>query len=153
MKTSEFIKYFQNEFCYVKEFSDGIFITDIDDLDLFYLDRNKNSFSTIKFGFEMLDFSKQQEYYKVIFEYLMTSPEEREDEKRYYLKLKGFSNEEETYLCAYDFWSDWILIDKDELKHGDEFYFKFTQKEIDEMPECYKHPAVWEQIEVECEEE
>lgn len=153
MKTSEFIKYFEDEFCYVKEFSDGIFITDIDDLDLFYLDRNKNSFSTIKFGFEVLDFSKQQEYYKVIFEYLMTSPEEREDEKRYYLKLKGFSNEEETYLCAYDFWSDWILIDKDELKHGDEFYFKFTQKEIDEMPECYTHPAVWEQIEVECEEE
>ena len=148
MKTSEFIKYFQNEFCYVKEFSDGIFITDIDDLDLFYLDRNKNSFSTIKFGFEVLDFSKQQEYYKVIFEYLMTSPEEREDEKRYYLKLKGFSNEEETYLCAYDFWSDWILIDKDELKHGDEFYFKFTQKEIDEMPECYTHPAVWEKVEV-----
>ena len=58
MKTSEFIKYFQNEFCCVKELSDGIFITVIDDLDLFYLDRNKNSFSTIKFGFEMLDFSK-----------------------------------------------------------------------------------------------
>lgn len=90
MKTSEFIKYFQNEFCYVKEFSDGIFITDIDDLDLFYLDRNKNSFNTIKFGFESLDFSKQQEYYKVIFEYLMTPPEEREEEKRYYLKIKRF---------------------------------------------------------------
>ena len=153
MKTSEFIEYFQNEFCYVKEFSDGIFITDIDDLDLFYLDRNKNSFSTIKFGFESLDFSKQQEYYKVIFEYLMTPLEEREEEKRYYLKIKGFSSEEETYLCAYDFWSDWILIDKDELKHGDEFYFKFTQSEIGELPECYTHPAVWEQIEVESEEE
>ena len=153
MKTSEFIKYFQNEFCYVKEFSDGIFITDIDDLDLFYLDRNKNSFSTITFGFGSLDFSKQQEYYKVIFEYLMTPPEEREDEKRYYLKLKGFSNEEETYLCAYDFWSDWKLIDKDELKHGDEFYFKFTQKQIDEMPGYYTHPAVWEKIKVGSEEE
>ena len=88
----------------------------------------------------------------IIAEYLNTPVSEREDEKRYYLKLKGFSNEEETYLCAYDFWSDWILIDKDELKHGDEFYFKFTQSEIDEMPEYYKHPAVWEQIEVEREE-
>lgn len=151
MKTSEFIKYFQSEFCYVKEYYNGIFVTDIDNLDLFYLDRNKNSFNTIKFGFESLDFSKQQEYYKVIFEYLMTPPEEREEEKRYYLKIKGFSNEEETYLCAYDFWSDWILIDKDELKHGDEFYFKFTQEEIDNLPECYTHPAVWEQIEVESE--
>ena len=148
MKTNEFIEYFQSEFCYVKEDSNGIFVTDIDNLDLFYLDRNKNSFNTIEFGFESLDFSKQQEYYKVIFEYLMTPPEEREEEKRYYLKIKGFSSEEETYLCAYDFWSDWILIDKDELKHGDEFYFKFTQKQIDEMPECYTHPAVWEKVEV-----
>ena len=89
----------------------------------------------------------------IIAEYLNTPVSEREEEKKYYLKLKGFSNEEETYLCAYDFWSDWILIDKDELKHGDEFYFKFTQSEIDEMPEYYKHPAVWEQIEVESEEE
>ena len=153
MKTSEFIKYFQSEFYYVKEYSNGIFVTDIDNLDLFYLDRNKNSFNTIKFGFESLDFSKQQEYYKVIFEYLMTPPEEREEEKRYYLKLKGFSNERETYLCGYDFWSYWILIDKDELTHGDEFCFKFTQEEIDNLPEYFKHPAVWEQIEVESEEE
>ena len=84
----------------------------------------------------------------VIAEYLNTPVSEREEEKRYYLKIKGFSSEEETYLCAYDFWSDWILIDKDELKHGDEFYFKFTQSEIDEMPEYYKHPAVWEKVEV-----
>ena len=88
----------------------------------------------------------------IIAEYLNTPPEEREEEKKYYLKIK-FSSEKETYLCAYDFWSDWKLIDKDELKHGDEFYFKFTQSEIDEMPEYYKHPAVWEQIEVESEEE
>ena len=149
MKTSEFIKYFEDEFCYVKEFSDGIFITDIDDLDLFYLDRNKNSFSTIKFGFEVLDFSKQQEYYKVIFEYLMTSPEEREDEKRYYLKLKGFDGEQ-PYLCAYDFWNAWILIEKDSFTHGDEFYFKFTEENIKNLPEELKAHN-WEQIEVESE--
>ena len=149
MKTSEFIKYFQSEFYYVKEYSNGIFVTDIDNSDLFYLDRNKNSFNTIKFGFESLDFSKQQEYYKVIFEYLMTPPEEREEEKRYYLKLKGFDGEQ-PYLCAYDFWNAWILIEKDSFTHGDEFYFKFTEENIKNLPEELKAHN-WEQIEVESE--
>lgn len=147
MKTREFIEYFQNEFCYVKEFSDGIFITDIDDLDLFYLDRNKNSFTTIKFGFEMLDFSKQQEYYKVIFKYLMTPPEEREDEKKYYLKQKGVAKRDLIWLkelCEYT--TGTYPYENENVKTV------FTQEEIDNMPECYTHPVVWEQIEVECEE-
>ena len=29
----------------------------------------------------------------------------------------------------------------------------FTQSEIERMPECYTHPAVWEKIKVECEDE
>ena len=144
MKTSEFIEYFQNEFCYVKEFSDGIFITDIDDLDLFYLDRNKNSFNTIKFGFESLDFSKQQEYYKVIFEYLMTPPKERECEKKYYLKQIGIENNHsflnyDSSICEYS------TYDKKEFGS---YQTQFTQLEIDNLPECYKHPAVWEQVPV-----
>ena len=150
MKTSEFIKYFQSEFYYVEEYSNGIFVTDtdIDNLDLFYLDRNKNSFNTIKFGFESLDFSKQQEYYKVIFEYLMTPPEEREEEKRYYLKQIGIENNHsflnyDSSICEYS------TYDKKEFGP---YQTQFTQSEIDEMPEYYTHPAVWEQIEVECEE-
>ena len=152
MKTSELIKYFEDEGykAYSKEldidFLNRSFIGVEDENGRIILIDTSDSIETY---FSDLPFSKQQEYYKVIFEYLMTPPEEREEEKRYYLKIKGFSSEEETYLCAYDFWSDWILIDKDELKHGDEFYFKFTQKQIDEMPECYTHPAVWEQVEVE----
>lgn len=149
MKTSEFIEYFQNEFCYVKEFSDGIFITDIDDLDLFYLCKNKNSFSTIKFGFESLDFSKQQEYYKVIFEYLMTPPEEREKEKKYYLRQIGINEYDNFLNLEYETQSYYV-------SSNEEFYdykTKFTQSEIDEMPECYKHPAVWEKIKVEREEQ
>ena len=151
MKTSEFIKFFEDEGYIVYK---GDMIISVDDKsrnELFDIS-GKNSVATDYIAFDNLPFEMQQKYYKVIFEYLMTPPEEREEEKRYYLKIKGFSSEEETYLCAYDFWSDWILIDKDELKHGDEFYFKFTQKQIDEMPECYTHPAVWEQIEVESEE-
>ena len=149
MKTNEFIEYFQSEFYYVKEYSNGIFVTDIDNLDLFYLDRNKNSFNTIKFGFESLDFSKQQEYYKVIFEYLMTPPEERKEEKRYYLKQIGIENNHsflnyDSSICEYS------TYDKRESRT---YQTQFTQSEIDNMPECYTHPAVWERIEVESEEE
>ena len=150
MKTSEFIKFFEDEGYIVYK---GDMIISVDDKsrnELFDIS-GKNSVATDYIAFDNLPFEMQQKYYKVIFEYLMTPPEEREEEKRYYLKI-SFSSEKESYLCAYDFWSDWILIDKDELKHGDEFYFKFTQKQIDEMPECYTHPAVWEQIEVESEE-
>ena len=154
MKTSEFIKYFEDEgykIMFDAYFDKGVlFMNENHEVLLCVLEGDR--IDTDYCAFNNLDYLKKQEYYKVIFEYLMTPPEEHEEEKRYYLKLKGFSNEEETYLCAYDFWSDWILIDKDELKHGDEFYFKFTQEEIDNMPECYTHPAVWEQIEVECEE-
>ena len=147
MKTNEFIEYFQSEFYYVKEYSNGIFVTDIDNSDLFYLDRNKNSFNTIKFGFESLDFSKQQEYYKVIFEYLMTPPEEREEEKKYYLKLKGFKEPYNT-LNFGERTQNYFISEDDNISG---FKNQFTQSEIDEMPECYTHPAVWEQIEVESE--
>ena len=142
MKTSEFIKK-------LDEHRDEILnVENIFSDDELYL----TSIKTNQFNITFYHDAEPDGIIDIIAEYLNTPVSEREDEKRYYLKLKGFSNEEETYLCAYDFWSDWILIDKDELKHGDEFYFKFTQSEIDEIPECYKHPAVWEQIEVESEE-
>ena len=152
MKTSEFIKYFEDE-GYKTMFDDYcdksvLFINENHELLLCVSEGDR--IDTDYCAFNDLDSSKKQEYYKVIFEYLMTPPEEREEEKRYYLKLKGFDGEQ-PYLCAYDFWNAWILIEKDSFTHGDEFYFKFTQKQIDEMPEYYTHPAVWEQIEVESE--
>ena len=142
MKTSEFIEK-------LDEHRDEILnVENIFSDDELYLTSIKTNQFNITFYYD----EEPNELIEIIAEYLNTPVSEREDEKRYYLKLKGFSNEEETYLCAYDFWSDWILIDKDELKHGDEFYFKLTQKQIDEMPGCYTHPAVWKQIEVESEE-
>src|SRR5699024_9556145 len=152
MKTREFIKYFENE-GYETMFDDYcdksvLFINENHELLLCVSEGDR--IDTDYCAFNDLDQSKKQKYYQVIFEYLMTPPEEREEEKKYYLKLKGFSNEEETYLCAHNFWSDeWLLIDKDSLNHGDEYSFKFTQSEIDELPECYTHPAVWEQVRVE----
>ena len=149
MKTSEFIKYFEDKGFTVKYLNKVLKVFDRHNKTVLIIE--KEMVNTRFIDFLTMPEEVKQEINTIIFKYLMTPPEEREEEKRYYLKIKGFSSEEETYLCAYDFWSDWILIDKDELKHGDEFYFKFTQKQIDEMPECYTHPAVWEQIEVESE--
>ena len=141
MKTSEFIKK-------LDEHKGKFLIENIFSDDELYLTSIKTNQFNITFYYD----EEPNGILDIIAEYLNTPAEEREEEKKYYLKIK-FSSEKETYLCAYDFWSDWKLIDKDELKHGDEFYFKFTQKQIDEMPGCYTHPAVWEQIEVESEEE
>lgn len=141
MKTSEFIEK-------LDEHRDEILnVENIFSDDELYLTSIKTNQFNITFYYD----EEPNGILDIIAEYLNTPVNEREEEKRYYLKIK-FSSEKETYLCAYDFWSDWKLIDKDELKHGDEFYFKFTQKQIDEMPGCYTHPAVWEQIEVESEE-
>ena len=142
MKTSEFIEKLdkhKGKFLIENIFSD----------DELYLTSIKTNQFNITFYYD----EEPNGIIDIIAEYLNTPVSEREEEKKYYLKLKGFSNKEETYLCEDDFWSYWILIDKDELTHGDEFRFKFTQSEIDELPECYTHPAVWEQIEVESEEE
>ena len=36
----------------------------------------------------------------------------------------------------------------DNKKEHGQYIIQFTQSEIDELPECYTHPAVWEQVEV-----
>ena len=148
MKTSEFIKYFEDEGLIVefdKYGEKGVLVSN-DAYELLFDIYEDNRLDTDYDAFSQLNFSKQQEYYKVIFDYLMTPVEEREEEKRYYLKLKGFDGEQ-PYLCAYDFWNAWILIEKDSFTHGDEFYFKFTEENIKNLPEELKAHN-WEQIEV-----
>src|SRR5699024_1949521 len=143
MKTSEFIKYFEDE-GYEAMFDAYC------DKGVLFMNKNHETLLCILKGdridtdycaFNDLDSSKKQEYYKVIFEYLMTPLEEREEEKKYKLKQKGVSNR---YLL-------WIPeIDKFTTSNSKYVNVElvFTQSEKDELPECYTHPAVWEQIEV-----
>src|SRR5699024_5406810 len=143
MKTSEFIEYFEDKGHRV--FRNGFFLSVVDEKDFIFIDIRHGIDLDVDFTSTDLTFSEQQEYYKVIFEYLMTPIEEREEEKKYKLKQKGVSNR---YLL-------WIP-EVDKFTTGNSQYVNvesvFTQSEIDELPEYYKHPAVWEQIEVECEE-
>lgn len=145
MKTSEFKKYFEDEGYYVSDLSNGLRFENEDSF-LLFINTKLNVLNTSFLGFEALPLHKKQEYYKIICDYLTTPPEEREDEKRYYLRLKGIFGGG-IYLCAYDFWSEWGLIDKGSLTHSDEYYFKFTQEDIDNLPKVIKSHN-WEYVEV-----
>ena len=82
----------------------------------------------------------------IIAEYLNTPVNEREDKKKYYLRHKGFFNKYLTYDLEMDKY--YINFGRKNNYYG-EIKSIFTQSEIDDLPECYKHPAVWEQILVE----
>ena len=149
MKTNEFIKYFEDE-GYETMFDaycdkGVLFLNENYEVLLHVLkgDRIDTDYS----AFNDLDYSKKQEYYKVIFDYLMTPPEEREEEKKYYLKQIGIEDSH-SFLTYDSSIRGYSTYDKREFGT---YQTQFTQSEIDEMPECYKHPAVWEQVEVESE--
>ena len=140
MKTSEFIKYFNTKgYIAFNHYGDIVF-EDPRGNEVLEIDSENNVYT----AFYDLPFSKQQEYYKVIFEYLMTPPEEREEEKKFYLRQIGINEYDNFLNLEYETQSYYV-------SSNEEFYdykTKFTQSEIDELPECYKHPAVWEQVPV-----
>ena len=78
-------------------------------------------------------------------ELAFTNLEDREEEEKFKLKQKGISGK---YLI-------WIP-ELDRYTTGSSPFSNvegiFTQSEIDSMPECYTHPAVWEKIKVERED-
>ena len=150
MRTSEFIKYFEDE-GYKTMFDDYcdkgvLFINENHELLLCVSEGDR--IDTDYCAFNDLDSSKKQEYYKVIFDYLMTLIEEREEEKKYYLKQIGIGNN--SFLNYDSSIRGYSTYDKREFGT---YQTQFTQSEIDNMPECYTHPAVWEKIKVESEDE
>lgn len=150
MKTKELIKYFEDE-GYETMFDDYF------DKGVLFIDKNYGTLLCVLKGdridtdycaFNNLDYLKKQEYYKVIFDYLMTPIEEREEEKKYYLKQIGIGNNH-SFLNYDSSIRGYSTYDKREFGT---YQTQFTQSEIDNLPECYKHPAVWEKVEVEREE-
>ena len=75
------------------------------------------------------------------FELAFTDLKDREDEEKFKLKQRGISGK---YLI-------WIP-EMDRFTTGSSPFSnvegEFTQSEIDDMPECYTHPAVWEKVKV-----
>ena len=144
MKTSEFIEYFEDEG--FKVIRGVFFLSVVDEKDFIFIDIRHGINLDVDYSSTDLTFSERQEYYKVIFEYLMTPIKEREDEKKCYLRHKGFSDRYLTYDLETDKYYINLGIEND---YYGNIKSKFTQSEIDNMPECYTHPAVWEQVESE----
>lgn len=80
MKTNEFIKYFEYRGYFVENL-DGVIEVTKSPFGWIILSLNKlnSTFNCDYINFELLDYEKKVEYYKVIFEYLITPVKERED--------------------------------------------------------------------------
>ena len=81
----------------------------------------------------------------ICMELTFTPHENREEEEeKYYLRQIGIGSW--SFLNFNINSQEYIVAGK-----KDDYTYKtqFTQSEIDDMPECYTHPAVWEKIKVE----
>lgn len=142
MKTSEFIKYFEGEGFTVKYLNEVFKVHDRHNKTVLILE--KEMVNTRFIDFLTMPEEVKQEINIIIFEYLMTPIEEREEEKKYYLKQKGV--EDNHAFLNYNRFDDRYFTNN-KKEHG-QYITQFTQSEIDNLPEYYTHPAVWEQIEV-----
>lgn len=134
MKTSEFIEK-------LDEHRDEILnVENIFSDDELYLTSIKTNQFNITFYYD----EEPNEIIDIIAEYLKTPVKERKEEKKFYLRQIGIENNHsflnyDSSICEYS------TYDKKEFGP---YQTQFTQEEIDNLPECYTHPAVWEQIEV-----
>ena len=134
MKTSEFIEKLdkhKGKFLIENIFSD----------DELYLTSIKTNQFNITFYYD----EEPNGIIDIIAEYLNTPVSEREEEKKYYLRQIGINEYDNFLNLEYETQSYYVSSNEEFF----DYKTKFTQSEIDELPECYTHPAVWEQIEVE----
>ena len=131
MKTSEFVKVMESYGYTATRIFESIFI--------------KKNYSTIleiseyKFGhldtrwggFDELTQSEQELVLETAFKYIMTPIEEREEPKKYYLRLPKGYNIVNTYLNYDTECDEYMFSDNVET---DEYQTKFTQEEIDNLP-------------------
>ena len=145
MKTKKFIKEIKSMGFRAKDFEKLIII--VDSNDLFVAKVSKVSWGKISTdypGFTNLDYVSKLKLLYLLLKYTKTPIEDREEEEKYYLRQMGIGS-----------WS-FLNFNINSQEYGiagkrDDYTYKtqFTQSEIDEMPECYTHPAVWEQVRVE----
>ena len=103
--------------------------------------RNANSysiFSSRDYPEKLVRFVAQK-----CMELAFTDLEDREEEEKYYLRQKGVGSW--SFLNFNIDTQGYIVAGK---KVNYTYKTQFTQSEIDSMPECYTHPAVWEKIKV-----
>ena len=142
MKTNKFIKKIESMSLRVQKVEDHMFV--IDKLGFPVAKTYMKEFgliSTNNSEFIKLDYNTKLQLLHLLIEYAKTPIEDREEDEKFKLKQKGVSGK---YLI-------WIP-ELDRFTTGSSPFSNvegiFTQSEIDDMPECYTHPAVWEKIKV-----
>ena len=149
MKTKQFIKEIKSRGFCVGESYYILAIRDGNDFTFAHVSKKEVGVLATDFPhFYRLEHDRKLQLLDLLNEYAKTPIEDREDEeKRYYLRQLGIGS-----------WSflNFNITTQEYIVSGkkDDYTYKtqFTQSEIDDMPECYTHPAVWEKIKVECED-
>ena len=150
MKTNEFIREMQSLGYETTNLKRGIVVNDDNGFFLAYVSKEEfGVFSTDFPGFSVLDNYDRLQLLDSLVMYAKTPVSEREEEKKYYLKHKGIYND----CLIYDERTERYYTAYENTMAYQNSKNQFTQEEIDNMPECYTHPAVWKQVEVESEEE
>ena len=145
MKTKQFIKEIKSRGFDVGE--SYYILSVLDDDETLIATVSKEEFAglvTNYLGFYRLDYNTKLQLLNLLIKYAKTPIEDREEEEKYYLRQMGIGS-----------WS-FLNFNINSQEYGiagkrDDYTYKtqFTQSEIDDMPECYTHPAVWEKIKVE----
>lgn len=144
MKTNQFIKEIKSMGFKIKKIKDYFVVIDANGFCVSEISEEYfGVFSTDYVGFHILGDNTKLQLLDLLIEYAKTPIEDREEEEKFKLKQKGVS---EKYLMWMPASNHYVTSSKPFSK------FIFTQSEIDRMPECYKHPAVWEKIKVERED-
>lgn len=145
MKTSEFIKEMHLLGYETTNLERSIIVND--DNGFFLVDVSKEEFgvfSTDFPGFSVLDNYDRLQLLDSLVMYAKTPVSEREEEKKFYLRQIGINEYDNFLNLEYETQSYYVSSNEEFF----DYKTQFTQSEIDNMPECYTHPAVWEQVPV-----
>lgn len=128
MKTKEFIKRVEDMGFEVHTEKNMTYVNkNLENLS--YIDEEyTNTINTVLRTFARLEDKKREKLFKAIVEYASTPPEERKEEKKYYIKHPGLSRDF-AYLNQSIFGKEWYL------SAGYENHITKTQFTLEELPE------------------
>ena len=148
MKYSEFKKLMEDKGFYVDNNIYDVLVYDKDELTISTVSKSETlSLCTDYVYFKELGEDLRRYIAQAAMELACTELKDREEDEKYYLRQKGIGSW--SFLNFHIYLQEYIVAGK-----KDDYTYKtqFTQSEIERMPECYTHPAVWEKIKVESEE-